>query len=292
MKFESLQLKVMKTIIHSAILIIFLIGSTTAELKAQSMSRQEFKDTIHTMPAFSIYHDNYFISGVPTNNTITKDNSDIKYQVSFKQMITRATLPLNSYLFVSYTQKAFWDIYKKSSPFAETNFNPAIGLAKPVFNKNDKIVGLAEFKMEHESNGRDSLDSRSWNRFTLGYSTPVGTNGMLTVKGWLPFAYKDSNPDILDYVGLGEVKMEYNIITDILSTDVTVRKGLKDWNGAISARLLYKLFNNSNNQYLMLEWFAGHSESLIDYQKYTSMVRIGYVIKSSDLNVLKDKPKN
>lgn len=280
----------MKNFIPFALLVIFFTGSTL-QLGAQSMSRQEFTDTIHTMPSFSIYQDNYFITGVPTNKGITKGNSDIKYQVSFKQMITRATLPLNSYLFVTYTQKAFWDIYKKSSPFDEVNFNPSVGVAKPIFNKNDKIVGLAEFKMEHESNGRDSLDSRSWNRFTLTYNTPVGNNGMLTVRGWLPFAYKESNPDILDYVGLGEAKMEYDIIPTRLTSDLTVRKGLKDWNGAISARILYKLFNNSNNQYLMLEWFAGHSESLIDYQKFTSMVRVGYVIKSSDLNILRDKPK-
>lgn len=291
MKFNFLHQGNTKITILLSLLLIFL-SANTSNLQAQSMSKQEFKDTIQTMPSFSIYQDNFMISGVPTNNTISKDNSDIKYQVSFKQIITRATLPLNSYLFITYTQKAFWNIYKKSSPFAETNFNPSIGLAKPVFNKNDKIVGLAELKMEHESNGRDSLDSRSWNRFTLGYSTPVGNNGMLTVKGWLPFAYKESNPDILDYVGLGEAKMEYDIIPNILSTDLTIRKGLKDWNGALTARLFYKLFNNTSNQYLMLEWFSGHAESLIDYQKYTSMVRIGYVIKSRDLNVLKDKHKN
>ncbi|MDX1762631.1 MAG: phospholipase A, partial [Christiangramia sp.] len=51
----------------------------------------------------------------------------------------------------------------------------------------------------------------------------------------------------------------------------------------------YKLFNNTGNQYLMLEWFAGYAESLIDYNRYTSMIRLGYVIKSSDLNILKNK---
>jgi hypothetical protein len=39
----------------------------------------------------------------------------------------------------------------------------------------------------------------------------------------------------------------------------------------------------------MLEWFAGYAESLIDYNKYRSMVRLGYVIKSSDLDILKKK---
>ena len=149
----------------SPLLLFIILCTSSIKLQAQSRSREEIKDTIKTMPAFSIYQDNYFISGVPTNKEISKNNSDIKYQISFKQLVTRATLPFNSYLFLTYSQKAFWDVYKRSSPFAEVNFNPGVGLGKPVFNKNDKIVGLAEFKMEHESNGRDSIASRSWNRF-------------------------------------------------------------------------------------------------------------------------------
>lgn len=257
-------------------------------LYSQILTRQGFQDSIKKMPSFSMYNDVYFITGVATNQPISKEFSDIKYQISFKQMVTRATLPFNSYLFVSYTQKAFWDVYKNSSPFGEINFNPAAGLGKPIF-KDNSLIGLLEFKMEHESNGKDSIASRNWNRFSLTYNTALSEKMILSVEGWIPFTYKESNPDILDYVGLGEVKMEYTIIPEKLVADITLRKGLKDWNGAASTRLLYKLFNNSGNQYLMLEWFAGHSENLIDYDKYTSMIRLGYVIKSTQLNILRSK---
>lgn len=257
-------------------------------LYSQILTRQGFQDSIKKMPSFSMYNDVYFITGVATNQPISKEFSDIKYQISFKQMVTRATLPFNSYLFVSYTQKAFWDVYKNSSPFGEINFNPAAGLGKPIF-KDNSLIGLLEFKMEHESNGKDSIASRNWNRFSLTYNTALSEKMILSVEGWIPFTYKESNPDILDYVGLGEVKMEYTIIPEKLVADITLRKGLKDWNGAASTRLLYKLFNNSGNQYLMLEWFAGHSENLIDYDKYTSMIRLGYVIKSTQLNILLSK---
>lgn len=255
----------------------------------QRLTRPEVYDTIKEMPSFSSYQDNYFISGAPTNKAITKNNSDIKYQISFKQFVTRATLPLNSYLFITYSQKAFWNVYSLSSPFEEINFNPGVGLGKPVFNKEGSIFGLAELKFEHESNGRDSLDSRSWNRITGAFHTPIGRRTILSVKAWVPIAYKENHPDILDYVGLGEIKVEQTIIRNRLIADLTVRKGLEGWKGAASTRLLYKLFNNSGNQYLMLEWFAGYAESLIDYNQYTSMVRLGYVIKSTDLNILKSK---
>lgn len=262
---------------------------TQYNLFGQRLTRVQVYDTIKEMPSFSVYKDNYFLSGVPTNKDINKNTADIKYQISFKQLVTRASLPLNSYLFVTYSQKAFWDVYSKSSPFAEINFNPGVGLGKPVFNKEGEIFGLAELKFEHESNGRDSLESRSWNRITGVFNTPLGRRTILTVKAWVPIAYTENHPDILDYVGLGEIKVEQTIINNRLIADLTIRKGLKGLKGAASTRVFYKLFNNSGNQYLMLEWFAGYSESLIDYNKYTSMLRLGYVIKSSDLDMLKTR---
>jgi phospholipase A1 len=267
--------------------ICFLIF--TPSLYSQALTRQEFNDTIKKMPSFSMDKDVYFITGIATNKDLSKENSDIKYQISLKQLVTRATLPLNSYLFIAYSQKSFWNVYELSNPFSDLDFNPAIGLVKPVFNKKDLLTGLMEFKFEHESNGRDSIASRSWNRVSLSYHTPLKNNFMLTVKGWIPFQYEEDNPDILDYVGLGEAKLEYTIIPEKLVADITLRKGLKDWNGAASTRLLYKLFNNSGNQYLMLEWFVGHAENLIDYTKYTSMIRLGYVIKSTQLDILHGK---
>ena len=282
-----LQTIIMKRIQLICLILFAILAQST--VFGQRLTREQVYDTIMEMPSFSSYQDNYFISGVPTNKAITKNNSDIKYQISFKQLISRATLPLNSYLFVTYSQKAFWNVYSKSSPFEEINFNPAIGLGKPVFNKDGYIFGLTELKFEHESNGRDSLDSRSWNRITGAFHTPLGRRTILSVKAWVPIAYTENHPDILDYVGLGEVKVERTIINNRLIADLTVRKGLDGWKGAASARVLYKLFNNSGNQYLMLEWFAGYAESLIDYNKYTSMVRLGYVIKSTDLDILKSK---
>lgn len=268
---------------------LILAISSPIDSLGQRLSREQVYDTIQTMPSFSSYHDNYFISGIPTNKPTTKDNADIKYQISFKQLVTRTTLPLNSYLFLSYSQKAFWNVYSKSSPFEEINFNPAIGLGKPLFNKEGYIFGLAELKFEHESNGRDGLESRSWNRIIGAFHTPLGRRTTLSLKAWIPFAYKDPHPDLLDYVGLGEVKVEQTFFSNRFIGEVTIRKGLEGWKGSVGSKIYYKLFNNSGNQYLMLEWFAGYAESLIDYNKYTSMIRLGYVIKSSDLDILKTR---
>ena len=281
------KILIMKKALFSC-LIVFLFISPYSIL-GQRLNREQVYDTIQRMPSFSVYQDNFLISGIPTNEPANKDNSDIKYQISFKQLVTRTTLPLNSYLFLSYTQKSFWNVYRKSSPFEEINYNPAIGLGKPLFRKDGQISGLAELKLEHESNGLAGEDSRSWNRITGAFHTPLGRRTILSVKAWVPFAYRDPHPDLLDYVGLGEVKLEQTIWSNRFIAEITFRKGLDAWKGSVGSKVYYKLFNNTGNQFLMLEWFVGYAESLIDYNRYTSMVRIGYVIKSSDLDILKSR---
>lgn len=268
-------------------LLFFVIFSFNLHYaQAQALGRKEVNDTIKNMPSFSMYNNNYFITGIPTNKNISKNTADIKYQISFKQLITRNTLPLNMYLYLTYTQTAFWNAYAKSSPFHEINFNPGIGLGKPLFNKNDKLAGLAFLKLEHESNGRDSIYSRSWNRVSLAFHTSLNKKFTVGLKAWLPFQYKEDNPDLLDYVGLGEIDLSYTIEPDKFIFDVMLRKGLDAWKGSVRSRLYYKPWK-STQQYLMLEWFAGYAESLVSYQHFRSMVRIGYVVKSDELNFLR-----
>lgn len=259
---------------------------------AQHLTKEETTAYIKTMPAFSIHKNNYFISGIPTNKTINSETADAKYQISFKQLITRKTLPWDTYLFVTYSQKAFWSIYERSSPFEEINFNPSLGLGKPVFDKSNRLTGLATLNFNHHSNGRDSIYSRSWNSLNLTYSTLIDKKTMLTAEAWLPFQYKEDNPDILDYEGLAKLKVERAILPDRLSVEVMVQKGLTwDWKGKFRTRIFYNPFK-STNQYLMLEWYVGHAESLIDYSQFRSMVRVGYVIKTNELDFLRAKSKS
>lgn len=280
----------MKNLVLVSITFLGIISGGNV-LNAQRLDREEVDAYIKNMPGFSIHKDNYFITGVPTNKRIDKTTADVKYQISFKQLITRNTLPWDTYLFVTYSQKAFWNIYENSSPFEEINFNPSIGFAKPIFNKEDKMIGMASLMFEHESNGRDSIFSRSWNNLHLQYATAVDSKTILIAKAWLPFMYKEGNPDLLDYIGLAEVTFIRELIPRKLSLEVMARKGLEwNWKGALRSRLFYNPFN-SLNQYFMLEWFAGHAESLIDYQGFTSKIRIGYVIKTDEFDFLRSDTK-
>ncbi|MDR1632401.1 MAG: phospholipase A, partial [Dysgonamonadaceae bacterium] len=121
---------------------------------------------IDRQPSFGMYKDNYVITGVPVNREITKYAADIKFQVSVRQRLTKTVLPYNTFLMLTYTQKSFWDVYVKSSPFRDSNYNPGLILVRPVIHRNH-LYGITTFAFEHESNGKDSLDSRGWNYFVL-----------------------------------------------------------------------------------------------------------------------------
>ena len=63
-------------------------------------------------PFFGIYKDNYFALGTAINHKPNEYNSDVKFQISFRQRLTKSVLPLHSHLFLSYSQKAMWNIFE------------------------------------------------------------------------------------------------------------------------------------------------------------------------------------
>src|SRR5690606_16433016 len=230
-----------------------------------------------------------FITGIPVNKGINDDTADLKYQISFKHLLIRHNMPWDTYLFAAYTQKAFWNVYKLSSPFQDINFNPAIGLGKPFFDKEGKINSMASFMLNHNSNGRDSISSRSWNSINLKYLTRLNPRTFLYVEAWAHFNYKKNNPDQFDYTGLMEVNVSYDLQQDVFIFEMMFKKGAEwDRKGSVRSRLFYNRFK-STNQYFVLEWFAGYAENLINYKQFTNMLRIGYVIKADEFDFLRPK---
>ncbi|EIJ37568.1 outer membrane phospholipase A [Galbibacter orientalis DSM 19592] len=275
-----------KSINFTVLLLICFALFTQYTSMAQTITREQFRDSVQKLPYFSIHKDNYFVTGIPTNREINGSSADAKYQVSFKQIITRDKLPWDTYLFLTYTQKAFWNIYEDSFPFRDINFNPSLSLGKPIFNKNEELKGLAVAAFDHESNGRDSISSRSWNRITFSYVTRIFKHTTANFEFWVPFQYKEGNSDILEYTGLGEINIEHELKPDKLYFTLMVRKGLNfEANGTFRPRIYFNPFKkNRSNQYFMLEWYLGQAEGLLNYKESQSMIRIGYVIKTNEFS--------
>ena len=229
-------------------------------------------------PYFGLYKDNYFIFGTSVNHTPTKTNTDIKFQISIQQRLTRSTLPFGTYLYLFYSQKCWWNVLENSMPMVDLNFNPGIGLAKPLFVKN-RYVGKVTLMAEHESNGRDGLASRSWNKISLAASIMIDPQVTVHGKVWIPIVDGQNNRDILDYSGIYQVGTEFTSRNRRFTASVVLvkRRGWKlNYNTIIE--LGYRIFCR-DNQFLFLQFYNGYGECMLDYNQFRSRVRVGIVIK-------------
>lgn len=229
-------------------------------------------------PYFSLYKDNYFIFGTSIGPKPTKENSNVKFQISIQQKLTKSVLPFGTYLYLFYTQKVFWNVLEKSLPMTDLNFNPGIGIAKPLFVKN-RFIGKLTMQIEHESNGRDSIQSRSWNRITFGANFLIDANLSVHAKAWIPIIDGENNRDILKYCGIYQAGMSYQSNNKRWGGSlVMVKRAGWNLNYNTIVELFYKLSNNQN-QYLFLQYYNGYGEGLLDYNKFHSQLRVGIVIK-------------
>ncbi len=264
------------------ILSIVLLAALSHTSQAQYISRAVSDSLFRLLPLFSAYKDNYFSFGTALDARPSKSNSDVKYQVSIRDILWRDLTPAHLIPFITYSQLSFWNILLPSSPFGDNNYNPSAGIAKRLFIHN-RLLGTATVVVEHESNGRDSIFSRAWNRVSFAFQGPISSRANLRVKAWIPFLYTDGNPDILQYYGFGEAALNYVFLPDKLIFDVTARKGSRwDWRGYVQSQLEYLPWKKFNGL-LLLQWFQGYGEDLLNYNVKVSMLRVGLVLKSDHL---------
>ncbi|MDE6191112.1 MAG: phospholipase A [Muribaculum sp.] len=265
--------------------IVVLLSFTSAYGQIVSPTRDEVLDVdsvkkaFDDEPYFGLYKDNYFIFGPAIGMKPTKYNTNVKFQISVSQRLTKRTLPLGTYLYLFYTQKCFWDVLRKSFPMTDLNFNPGIGLTKPLFVK-DRFIGKVSLILEHESNGKAEEESRSWNRVSFAGNILIDPTMMVHGKIWIPIVDGENNRDLLDYYGLYQFGITYMTPTKrfVGSVILTKRKGWNPFNFNTVVELSYKLFNNEN-QYFFLQYYNGYGEGLLDYKEFKSQLRVGICIK-------------
>lgn len=249
------------------------------------VSEEQLLRLFDRQPSFAMYKDNYFITGIPTNKAITKYTANAKFQISIRQRVSKTILPFNTSLMLTYTQKSFWNIYAKSSPFKDNNYNPGLAFVRPLVYKN-QLRGSAVVALEHESNGKDSLDSRGWNYLTWTGIYFFNASLTLQVKMWAGFLdHGDSeldgdggNPDLFKYRGYGLIALNYRSRDDNFwaSAIINPRRKLGNFNTQLELNIR---FHRVANQYFFIQWYNGYGESLLDYNQYTSMLRVGLCIK-------------
>ena len=245
-------------------------------------NQREFVDSLKKEldygPYFGLYKDNYFIVGTTPNHIPTKLNSNVKFQISLGIRLTDAVLPWNSFIFLMYTQKTIWNVFQESLPIKDINFNPGIGWSKPFFNK-DRYVGKLTFMVEHESNGRDGPESRSWNRISFSGSTVIDQWLMVHAKIWYPIVDSGNNKDILKYCGIYQSGVVITTPDKKFAFGITwVKRGGWNFNFNTIWEFTWRVHKKSNLN-LFAQYYNGYGECLLNYNQFSSTLRVGLVFK-------------
>ncbi|MCM1310780.1 MAG: phospholipase A [Bacteroides sp.] len=251
---------------------ILSTNDTMSRFDADSLRR-----AYDTGPYFTFYKDNYFVFGTALGFKPTAENSNVKFQISIQQKLTRTTLPFNTYLYLFYTQKCFWNVLQNSMPMTDLNFNPGIGIARPFFSSTTgRYVGKAFLLIEHESNGRDGDASRSWNKVSFGGNILIDNNIQVYAKFWIPIIDGSNNKDILKYCGI--YQMGFQVMDNKrrfgASACLTKRADWNPFNWNTQLDIKYRLWER-DNQYLFLQYYNGYGEGLLAYKEFHSEIRLG-----------------
>jgi len=250
----------------------------------------------------STYKVNYFsINNWPGNN-----DAQVKFQISMKFRVLDPNLYVFKYnifpAYFAYTQKSLWNVGRHPY-FEESNYNPEFFLDYPV---NAAVIGRLKLRnivispLEHESDGLDGAQARSWNRqyvlFKFGLESReelketnsfLSDKALLYVKLWYAEGYSDetnylqsigNNDKFLDYMGRGEI-------------GVSVRNFL--WGGSLSDNQLdmktpifrdvhkdsyeFEFRQKLPNMYfaLYLQYWYGYGETLLRFDQFGRRFFVG-----------------
>ncbi len=232
---------------------------------------------------FAAHYPIYFLMG--------PDKPAAKFQFSFKYLIVgdQATYdpprpPMHA-LYFGYTQRSVWDITASSSPFYDTSYMPELMFEDltPSTTRDDH-GGLHwlgyQASVQHESNGRAEPQSRSTNlvyvRPMIGFGRPSGWWVVFEPKIYFNVGGLSDNPNLPLYRGYVEY---YLAVTksNRLSLALTGRVGNHWDKGSIQADLTYPLKAPLGGfaTYLILQYFNGYGESILDYDQKSSTARVG-----------------
>jgi len=231
---------------------------------------------------------NYFLpihyqSDVESNDLLASDdaldNIEFTFQLSVKFPVASHVLGSDSRLWMAYTQKAFWQAYNSdiSAPFRETNHEPEIFVTKNLKQGSMSLIPTyVAFGFNHNSNGQDGLESRSWNRVfaELFYETD---NSVISIKPWYRIPEDSENDDNLNiekYYGYGELNAIY--LLDKYKMSLMLRNNLREDNkGAVELGFTFPLWGKSEGY---IQYFSGYGHSLIEYNKYRQSFGIGIMV--------------
>jgi phospholipase A1 len=204
-----------------------------------------------------------------------RKHAETTFQFSMKKDLLKNFFNLNEVFAIAYTQRSWWQTVKHSSPFRETNYMPEIYVSLPHKSKNSVFKNY-KFGFLHESNGQSEENSRSWNRLYM--EIVLQYKGIfINPRIWYRMyesAKDDDNKDILEYMGYGDLTLAYPYKNQLLKLLIRNNFDFINNKGAIQFDWTFPLSKSGVFGYI--QYFDGYGESLIDYNRKTRRIGIGF----------------
>ena len=215
-------------------------------------------------------------------------NVEFQFQVSLKALLLRDLLGTGASLSFGYTNQSHWQAYNSaiSSPFRETNHEPELLLSMPsswsLFGF-ENVANIVAFN--HQSNGRTGDLSRSWNRVMLQSIWSKG-DFAFHIRPWyrvpenegdfLGDPSGDDNPDIEFFLGNFDIQAAYNYKKNHFG--LMLRNNLRSDNrGAMELTWSYPIKPKIK---VLIRYFNGYGDSLIDYNERIESLGVGFELSS------------
>lgn len=229
-------------------------------------------------PVIGMWKQNYIATGFATNKPVSKFTSDIKFQLS---IALRLWSNGKVDIFSTYTQRSIWDVYQESCPFRENAYNPGFWVA---WQTSEKVRLL--FAIEHESNGLSGENTRSFNYATVACLYEPSEHWRLGARAWYGYYDKETISHYFRYRGVVQLWGTFRTKNDRFSVTALVNPAVTFTKYNVQVEAAWRMAKRGDwLPCLFVQYCYGYGETMIDYNRRASKIRIGISLSNNRLNL-------
>ncbi|RMH10891.1 MAG: hypothetical protein D6698_17210 [Gammaproteobacteria bacterium] len=277
---------------------LFIVVAGGTEASAETLQGLQYYKPLYAAVQAHHGHDNF--GQIKLHGGFKYDIGTDRKDLPFSNRLTRAIGKSCNNLFFAYSMISFWDFQDESGPFEDINHNPEIFCEGTHTGYAWLDEHIAQWGYEHLSNGIDNVSisqdgvtrrSRSIHNLNAVFGLYENSHSRLSAKLWWNFR-KSENPDIDDYWGHVDIRFLHasgytnSRQQHAFQWSIQLRGSPVKGRGRLLADISYRLPDRigfKNDMYLFAQIFQGYGDSLLNYNKETTTLRLGFQLMRDPL---------